>query len=82
MIGLNIFLLFDSLLIVLPPWIATISFTTCKMTRGSCIIGLVRKYYDLKTHLEYFALLVEKVRMWQKVAITHRRLYNERMKKA
>ena len=36
----------------------------------------------LKTHLEYFALFVEKVRMWQKVTITHRRLYNERMRRA
>ena len=38
--------------------------------------------HQLKKHLEYFALLVENIRMWQKVAITHRRLYNERMKRA
>ena len=46
------------------------------MARGSCIICLII------IHLEYFALLVEKVRMWRKVAITHRRFYNERMKRA
>ena len=45
-------------------------------------LALLENTKTLKTHLEYFALLVEKVRMWQKVAITHRRLYNERMKKA
>ena len=45
------------------------------------LLALLENTMTLKTHLEYFALLVEKVRMWQKVAITHRRLYNERMKK-
>ena len=45
-------------------------------------LALLENTMTLKTHLEYFALLVEKVRMWQKVAITHRRLYNERMKRA
>ena len=44
-------------------------------------LALLENTMTLKTHLEYFALLVEKVRMWQKVAITHRRLYNERMKR-
>ena len=45
-------------------------------------LALLENTTTLKTHLEYFALLVEKVRMWQKVAITHRRFYNERMKRA
>ena len=45
-------------------------------------LALLENTTTLKTHLEYFALLVEKVRMWRKVAITHRRFYNERMKRA
>ena len=44
-------------------------------------LALLENTMTLKTHLEYFALLVEKVRMWQKVAITHRRLYNEENEK-
>ena len=45
-------------------------------------LALLGNTTPLKTHLEYFTLIIEKVRMWQKVAITHRRLYNDRMEKA
>ena len=85
MIGLNIFLLFNSLLIVHQPWQMDYHHFFLQHARwpeDPASLALLENTTTLKTHLEYFALLVEKVRMWQKVAITHRRLYNERMKRA
>ena len=67
MIGLNILLLFSSLLTVHQPWQMDYHHLFYNMQdaqRLPASLALLEKTTTLKTHLEYFALFVEKVRMW------------------